>query len=75
VRIHSLVPLKAGNPAGRHTFGFPRVVLRQVGCTTTYPKIGKEATLGILSAGEFFGEGGLAGEPLRMGSATAMTDC
>jgi CRP/FNR family cyclic AMP-dependent transcriptional regulator len=38
-------------------------------------KIGKEATLGILSTGEFFGEGGLAGQPLRMGSATAMTDC
>jgi CRP/FNR family cyclic AMP-dependent transcriptional regulator len=36
---------------------------------------GKEATLGILSEGEFFGEGGLAGQPLRMGSATAMTDC
>jgi CRP/FNR family transcriptional regulator, cyclic AMP receptor protein len=38
-------------------------------------KIGKEATLGILGEGEFFGEGGLAGQPLRMGSATAMTDC
>ncbi len=38
-------------------------------------KIGKEATLGILSEGEFFGEGGLAGQSLRMGSATAMTDC
>ena len=38
-------------------------------------KAGKEATLGILSEGEFFGEGGLAGQPLRMGSATAMTDC
>jgi CRP-like cAMP-binding protein len=36
---------------------------------------GKEATLGILSVGQFFGEGGLAGQPLRMGSATAMTDC
>jgi CRP-like cAMP-binding protein len=36
---------------------------------------GKEATLRILSEGEFFGEGGLAGQPLRMGSATAMTDC
>src|SRR6202171_410151 len=42
---------------------------------TVVSKIGKEATLGILSAGEFFGEGGLAGQPLRMGSATAMTDC
>src|SRR5579872_5330550 len=38
-------------------------------------KVGKEATLGILSEGEFFGEGSLAGQPLRMGSATAMTDC
>ena len=38
-------------------------------------KIGKEATIGILSEGEFFGEGGLAGRPLRMGAATAMTDC
>jgi CRP/FNR family cyclic AMP-dependent transcriptional regulator len=36
---------------------------------------GKEATLGILSIGDFFGEGGLAGQPLRMSSATAMTDC
>ena len=36
---------------------------------------GKEATLGILSAGDFFGEGSLAGQTLRMGSATAMTDC
>jgi CRP-like cAMP-binding protein len=36
---------------------------------------GKEATLGILSEGEFFGEGALAGESSRLGSATAMTDC
>jgi CRP/FNR family transcriptional regulator, cyclic AMP receptor protein len=36
---------------------------------------GKEATIGILTAGDFFGEGGLAGQPLRMGTATAMTDC
>src|ERR1700722_8111520 len=42
---------------------------------TVVSKIGKEATLGILNAGEFFGEGGLAGQSLRMGSATAMTDC
>jgi CRP/FNR family transcriptional regulator, cyclic AMP receptor protein len=38
-------------------------------------QIGKEATLGILSEKEFFGEGSLAGQTLRMGSATAMTDC
>jgi len=42
---------------------------------TVVSKIGKEATLGILSEGDFFGEGGLAGQPLRMGSATTMTDC
>jgi CRP/FNR family cyclic AMP-dependent transcriptional regulator len=36
---------------------------------------GKEATLGILSEGDFFGEGGLAGQLLRMSSATAITDC
>jgi CRP-like cAMP-binding protein len=42
---------------------------------TVVSKVGKEATLGILSEGDFFGEGGLAGQSLRMGSATAMTDC
>src|ERR1700690_2110695 len=29
----------------------------------------------MLSEGNFFGEGALAGQTLRMGSATAMTDC
>ena len=38
-------------------------------------KIGKEATIGILSEGIFFGEGALAGQALRMGSAAAMADC
>jgi CRP/FNR family transcriptional regulator, cyclic AMP receptor protein len=38
-------------------------------------KTGKEATIGILSEGNFFGEGSLAGQGLRMGSAEAMTDC
>ena len=42
---------------------------------TVVSQIGKEATLGILSEGDFFGEGSLAGQPLRMGSATAMTEC
>jgi CRP/FNR family cyclic AMP-dependent transcriptional regulator len=36
---------------------------------------GKEATIGILGPGNFFGEGCLAGQPLRMGSAVAVTDC
>jgi len=42
---------------------------------TVVSKIGKEATLGILNTGDFFGEGALAGQPMRMGSATALTDC
>lgn len=42
---------------------------------TVVSKTGQEATIGILGDGDFFGEGGLAGQPLRMGSATAMTDC
>jgi CRP/FNR family cyclic AMP-dependent transcriptional regulator len=42
---------------------------------TVVSKIGKEATLGILNEGQFFGEGSLAGQALRMGSATAMTEC
>jgi CRP-like cAMP-binding protein len=42
---------------------------------TVVSEAGKEATLGILSPGDFFGEGGLAGQPLRMSSATSLTDC
>jgi len=42
---------------------------------TVVSKTGKEATIGILSERNFFGEGSLAGQSLRMGSATAMTDC
>ena len=38
-------------------------------------KTGKEATIGILIEGDFLGEGSLAGQALRMGSAAAMTDC
>jgi CRP/FNR family transcriptional regulator, cyclic AMP receptor protein len=42
---------------------------------TVVAKNGKEATIGILNPRDFFGEGGLAGQPLRMGTATAMTAC
>ena len=42
---------------------------------TVVSKTGKEATVGILGDGDFFGEGSLAGQALRMGSATALTDC
>jgi len=42
---------------------------------TVVSKTGREATIGILTDGKFFGEGALAGQPLRMGSAATMTDC
>jgi CRP-like cAMP-binding protein len=42
---------------------------------TVVSKIGKEATIAILGAGSFFGEGSLAGQALRIGSAATMTDC
>ena len=42
---------------------------------TVVSKSGKEATIGILTERNFFGEGALAGQIQRMGSASAMTDC
>lgn len=36
---------------------------------------GKEATISILNPTDFFGEGCLAGQLLRIGSAAAITDC
>jgi CRP/FNR family transcriptional regulator, cyclic AMP receptor protein len=36
-------------------------------------KVGKEAVVAILGPGDFFGEGGMAGQSVRMGTATAIT--
>jgi CRP-like cAMP-binding protein len=36
---------------------------------------GREAILGILKAGDFFGESCLLAQPLRISTATALTDC
>ena len=36
---------------------------------------GKEAVISILGRGEFFGEGCLAGQSVRMATVTAMTEC
>ncbi|MEN6606365.1 MAG: Crp/Fnr family transcriptional regulator [Bryobacteraceae bacterium] len=38
-------------------------------------KNGKEAVVGILGAGDFFGEGCLTSQLVRMATATALTDC
>ena len=42
---------------------------------TVVSQQGKEATIGMLGPGDFFGEGSIAGQPLRMSSATAITEC
>jgi CRP/FNR family cyclic AMP-dependent transcriptional regulator len=47
--------------------GIVRLSLRSEG--------GKKATLAILGEDDFFGEGSLAGQPVLMSSATAVTDC
>jgi CRP/FNR family cyclic AMP-dependent transcriptional regulator len=38
-------------------------------------RTGREATLGILTGNDFVGEDGIAGQPLRIASAIALTDC
>src|SRR5437773_437577 len=42
---------------------------------TVISKQGKEAVVGILGTADFFGEGCLAGQPLRMATATAISAC
>ena len=42
---------------------------------TVLSKQGKEAVVAILNDGDFFGEGCLAGQPVRMASAVAMSEC
>jgi CRP-like cAMP-binding protein len=41
---------------------------------TVLSRHGKQAVIALLGAGDFFGEGCLAGQPLRISTATAMTD-
>jgi CRP-like cAMP-binding protein len=42
---------------------------------TVVSKTGKEAIIGTLNEGDFFGEGCLTAQLVRMSSATAVTDC
>jgi CRP-like cAMP-binding protein len=42
---------------------------------TVVSKQGKEAVVAILGPDEFFGEGCLIGQPKRLATATAMTEC
>jgi CRP/FNR family transcriptional regulator, cyclic AMP receptor protein len=63
---------------------FLREAIRRADCSLSkrgtygsvlYRMLGKEATLAILGKDDFFGEGSLGGQLLRMSSATATTDC
>jgi len=38
-------------------------------------ELGKEAVVALHQKGDFFGEGCLSGQPLRLATATAITDC
>src|ERR1700722_3616162 len=62
--------LTQGEPAGA-IFYLQRAKVR----LTVLSKAGKEATICVVSERNFFGEGALAGQLLRMGSAVALTDC
>ena len=42
---------------------------------TVISRQGKEAVVAILGAGDFFGEGCLAGQPSRMATASALPEC
>jgi CRP/FNR family cyclic AMP-dependent transcriptional regulator len=42
---------------------------------TVVSNSGKEAVIAVLGAGDYFGEGCLAGQQMRMSTATAMTEC
>ena len=42
---------------------------------TVVSKRGKEAVIALLGEGDFFGEGCLAGQPLRMATAVALSNC
>jgi CRP/FNR family cyclic AMP-dependent transcriptional regulator len=42
---------------------------------TVVSEQGKEAVVGILEPGQFFGEGCLSGHPFRIGTTRAMEDC
>ena len=42
---------------------------------TVVSEQGKEAVVALLGTGDFFGEGCLTGQPLRLATASAMTEC
>jgi CRP-like cAMP-binding protein len=79
------VSIGVGRPAARYERGQPvfqqgdaadAVFYIQTGKIqiTVISEQGKEGVIGMLEAGEFLGEGCLAGQPLHMASASAMEE-
>ena len=64
-----------GEPVFRQGNAADQVMYIQSGGVklSTVSEAGREAVVAMLGSGDFFGEGCLAGQPLRMGSATALT--
>jgi CRP/FNR family cyclic AMP-dependent transcriptional regulator len=79
--LESVGVAKTGTPYGRGDIVFTQgdvceyVMYIQTGGVklSVLSKTGKEAVVAMLGPGDFFGEGCLAGQPIRMGSATAIT--
>jgi CRP/FNR family transcriptional regulator, cyclic AMP receptor protein len=74
-RAHSVFDVNSvifaqGNPADA-VFNIQKGKIK----LTVVSNAGKEAVIAVLGPGDFFGEGCLAGQLMRMSTATAMTEC
>jgi CRP/FNR family cyclic AMP-dependent transcriptional regulator len=69
----SLVRYRSGQPIFTQGDACEHVMYIQAGGVklSVLSKTGREAVVAMLEAGDFFGEGCLAGQPVRMASATA----
>jgi CRP-like cAMP-binding protein len=66
----SAIVFRQGDPADAVFF-----VQRGKVKLTVLSRQGKQAVIALLGAGDFFGEGCLAGQALRMATAAALTEC
>jgi CRP/FNR family cyclic AMP-dependent transcriptional regulator len=73
---HTLSDLRKGEVVFRQSAAADAVFYIQKGKIKIMvaSREGKEAVVGVLSPGEFFGEGCLIGQPLRLATAKAMID-
>ena len=69
------VKFKSGEPIFRQGDAGTEVFYIKTGAVqlSVLSRTGREAVVAMLADGDFFGEGCMTGQPLRMGSATAIT--